>query len=303
MDAASPRLPRTPAAQGATPAMAQWFAIKEEHPDALLFFRMGDFYELFFADAEAAAAALDIALTAARRARRRAHPDVRRAGPRVRGLSRAADPPRLPRRRRRADGEPQGAHRQGPDPARGGAPRHARDHHRGRAARGRPRRTCCWRWRRSATRSAPPGSTSPPACSRPAAPPRAELSALLGRLDPAEILAPRDLNLADWSGRRAPERPPPPPLIAPPARRRGVRRGQPRGLRQLLRCRGRGGRLGARLCARDPGGRAAAPLPPDAAGSRGRAGDGRGDAGEPRDPARRAMAAAPTRCSPPCSAP
>jgi DNA mismatch repair protein MutS len=43
--------------------MAQWFAAKAEHPDALVFFRMGDFYELFFADAEAAAEALDIALT------------------------------------------------------------------------------------------------------------------------------------------------------------------------------------------------------------------------------------------------
>ncbi len=43
--------------------MAQWFAAKQIHPDALLFFRMGDFYEMFFADAEAAAAALDIALT------------------------------------------------------------------------------------------------------------------------------------------------------------------------------------------------------------------------------------------------
>lgn len=43
--------------------MAQWFAMKADHPDALLFFRMGDFYELFFADAESAAAALDIALT------------------------------------------------------------------------------------------------------------------------------------------------------------------------------------------------------------------------------------------------
>jgi DNA mismatch repair protein MutS len=49
---------------GASPAMAQWFAVKAAHPDALLFFRMGDFYELFFADAEAASAALDIALTA-----------------------------------------------------------------------------------------------------------------------------------------------------------------------------------------------------------------------------------------------
>jgi DNA mismatch repair protein MutS len=43
--------------------MAQWFAAKADHPDALLFFRMGDFYELFFADAEAAAAALDIVLS------------------------------------------------------------------------------------------------------------------------------------------------------------------------------------------------------------------------------------------------
>ncbi len=42
--------------------MAQWFAVKQQHPDALAFFRMGDFYELFFEDAEAAAAALDIAL-------------------------------------------------------------------------------------------------------------------------------------------------------------------------------------------------------------------------------------------------
>jgi DNA mismatch repair protein MutS len=42
--------------------MAQWFALKADHLDALLFLRMGDFYELFFADAEAVA--LDIALTA-----------------------------------------------------------------------------------------------------------------------------------------------------------------------------------------------------------------------------------------------
>src|SRR5271165_6929565 len=52
------------AAAGASPAMAQWFAIKAKHEDSLLFFRMGDFYELFFADAQAASAALDIALTA-----------------------------------------------------------------------------------------------------------------------------------------------------------------------------------------------------------------------------------------------
>ena len=47
----------------ATPMMVQYLAIKEEHQDYLLFYRMGDFYELFFDDAVAASAALDIALT------------------------------------------------------------------------------------------------------------------------------------------------------------------------------------------------------------------------------------------------
>ncbi|MEL6686486.1 MAG: DNA mismatch repair protein MutS [Pseudomonadota bacterium] len=47
-----------------TPMMAQYLAIKDDvGPDALLFYRMGDFYELFFEDAVKAAAALDIALT------------------------------------------------------------------------------------------------------------------------------------------------------------------------------------------------------------------------------------------------
>ena len=46
-----------------TPMMAQYLDIKSGCPDALLFYRMGDFYELFFDDAVAAAAALDIALT------------------------------------------------------------------------------------------------------------------------------------------------------------------------------------------------------------------------------------------------
>jgi DNA mismatch repair protein MutS len=43
--------------------MAQYLEVKRQHPDALLFYRMGDFYELFFEDAVAAAAALDIVLT------------------------------------------------------------------------------------------------------------------------------------------------------------------------------------------------------------------------------------------------
>ena len=46
-----------------TPMMAQYLEIKSAHSDALLFYRMGDFYEMFFDDAVGAAAALDIALT------------------------------------------------------------------------------------------------------------------------------------------------------------------------------------------------------------------------------------------------
>ena len=47
----------------ATPMMAQYFALKAQAPDCLLFYRMGDFFELFFDDAKAASACLDIALT------------------------------------------------------------------------------------------------------------------------------------------------------------------------------------------------------------------------------------------------
>ena len=43
--------------------MRQFFAAKAEHPDILLFFRMGDFYELFYDDARKAARLLDITLT------------------------------------------------------------------------------------------------------------------------------------------------------------------------------------------------------------------------------------------------
>ena len=43
--------------------MAQYFGLKADYPDTLVFYRMGDFYELFYADAEKAAALLDITLT------------------------------------------------------------------------------------------------------------------------------------------------------------------------------------------------------------------------------------------------
>ena len=46
-----------------TPAMAQYAEIKAAHPDGLLFYRMGDFYEMFFEDAEIASRALGIVLT------------------------------------------------------------------------------------------------------------------------------------------------------------------------------------------------------------------------------------------------
>ncbi len=48
---------------GHTPMMAQYLAIKAQHPDTLVFYRMGDFYELFFDDAEKAVRLLDITLT------------------------------------------------------------------------------------------------------------------------------------------------------------------------------------------------------------------------------------------------
>src|SRR3954463_5612094 len=57
--ATAARTPGTP-----TPMMAQYLALKAEAEGCLLFYRMGDFFELFFDDARAAAACLDIALTA-----------------------------------------------------------------------------------------------------------------------------------------------------------------------------------------------------------------------------------------------
>ncbi len=46
-----------------TPVMQQYLAVKREHPEAILFFRMGDFYEMFYEDAEIASRELEIALT------------------------------------------------------------------------------------------------------------------------------------------------------------------------------------------------------------------------------------------------
>jgi len=51
------------ASSGHTPMMQQYLRIKAEHPGALLFYRMGDFYELFYDDARRAAKLIDITLT------------------------------------------------------------------------------------------------------------------------------------------------------------------------------------------------------------------------------------------------
>src|ERR671931_93702 len=70
MDAARPIVPSGfesatsgEGAPRATPVMEQYIEIKAANPDCLLFYRMGDFYELFFADAEIASRALGIVLT------------------------------------------------------------------------------------------------------------------------------------------------------------------------------------------------------------------------------------------------
>ncbi len=74
-----------------TPMMRQYLAIKAEHPDCLLFYRMGDFYELFLADAELAAPLLEIALTTRDRGKPDAVPmcgvPVHSAGPHIRRLA------------------------------------------------------------------------------------------------------------------------------------------------------------------------------------------------------------------------
>src|SRR4051794_34844921 len=63
MNDLAPDARRAAEADAATPVMAQYLDIKRRHPDCLLFYRMGDFYELFFEDAAKAAKALDITLT------------------------------------------------------------------------------------------------------------------------------------------------------------------------------------------------------------------------------------------------
>ena len=53
-----------PAASELTPMLRHYLEVKARHPDGLLFYRMGDFFELFFDDAVTAASLLDLTLTA-----------------------------------------------------------------------------------------------------------------------------------------------------------------------------------------------------------------------------------------------
>src|ERR1700733_6329160 len=201
-------------AAGATPAMAQWFAAKEAHPDALVFFRMGDFYELFFADAEAAAAALDIALT------QRGEHDGRPIP--MCGVPQHAAEAYLARLIRR--GFRVAVTEQMEDPK---------------------SRTSKAPIRREVVRLVTPGTITEEtlleagkanlllALARQgrddigaawldvstglfetAALQRSDLPSLLGRLEPAEILAPAGLVPGDWDSKRAPETTPSPPLVA-----------------------------------------------------------------------------------------
>ncbi len=202
-----------PTAEGATPAMAQWFAAKQAHPDALVFFRMGDFYELFFADAEAASAALGIALT---------HRGEHAGAPiPMCGVPVHAADSYLPRLIRRGFRVAVAEQMEDPKARTGKAP-----------------------IRRAVVRLITPGTLTEDslleagranlllalAPTREAvgaawldvstgsfetdAVPETDLPALLGRLDPAEIVAPATLALGEWQGRAAPAAEPSPPLVA-----------------------------------------------------------------------------------------
>ena len=83
MDSPAANLPAEDS-PAATPMMTQYLEIKAANPDCLLFYRMGDFYEMFFADAEVAVAGARHHAHPARQASGRRHPHVRRADPRRR---------------------------------------------------------------------------------------------------------------------------------------------------------------------------------------------------------------------------
>ena len=144
-----------------TPMMEQYVEIKAANPDCLLFYRMGDFYELFFEDAEIASARARHRADQARQASRPRHSDVRRAGRALRRISAQADRARPSRRGLRADRRPgrsEEARRQERRAARRGAAGHARHAHRRHAARRQAQQLSA----RDRARAAPPRATSRP---------------------------------------------------------------------------------------------------------------------------------------------
>jgi DNA mismatch repair protein MutS len=195
--------------------MAQWFAAKAQHPDALLFFRMGDFYELFFADAEAASAALDIALS--HRGEHAGTPipmcgvphhaaeaylaRLIRRGFRVAVVEQMEDP------KSRPAGSKAPIKREVVRLVTPGTITEETLLEAGRPnlllALAQLRDDLGAAWLDVSTGLFETTAIAP-----------AELPALLGRLEPAEILAPTALALGDWADRRAPEAIPSPPLVA-----------------------------------------------------------------------------------------
>lgn len=213
MDTTPPDLAKAPSAAGATPAMAQWFAAKEKHPDALLFFRMGDFYELFFADAEAAASVLDIVLS--HRGEHGGTPIPMCGVPYHAAESYLA---RLIRRGFRV-----AIVEQMEDPkARTGKQPIRREVIRvitpGTITEetlleaGRPNLLMAIAWDKDLLGAAWVDVST--GLFETASLPATDLQALLGRLEPAEILAPPTVEVGDWSTRRSPEPVASPPLIA-----------------------------------------------------------------------------------------
>ncbi len=213
MDNATAMTTKVPPANGATPAMAQWFAAKADHPEALLFFRMGDFYELFFADAEAAAAALDIALS-----HRGEHAGVPipmcgvphhaselylarliRRGFRVAIVEQMEDPKartgKLPIKRAVVRVVTPGTITE-----------------EALLEAGRPNLLMALAWDKDDLGAAWVDVST--GLFETAAIAKSEVPTLLGRMEPVEILAPESLDLGEWTGKRSPEIVPSTALIA-----------------------------------------------------------------------------------------
>ncbi len=89
-----------------TPLMRQYAAVKKEHPNALLFFRLGDFYELFFEDAVVAAKELQITLTSRNKEKGIAIPMCGVPYHAAEEVHRQADSQGVQGRHLRADGRP-----------------------------------------------------------------------------------------------------------------------------------------------------------------------------------------------------